>query len=200
MYLRRVYDSLCEQYDSEDVAASYIASEVHSGVAPDRKMISITARNLLIRAGFVGRISVPGRTADDEETIPIQIFRNNYHAALYIKAGLWDDPDTLSFLRGVLFESSTYTNYESHTSLSAQERLYTILKSISTEKKLSPVPESTTEDGKICFTATPKSNHEVVRVHGTLTLLPGQKLVMCCPHGVCGVVEKHETSSADSDG
>ena len=192
LYLRKVYDSLCKQYGHEAVADYYIASEdPAAGKAPDRTLISVTAHNFLVRAGYVGRIGAPGRPSKTEDPIPIQIFNDNYHAMLY-KAGLKDDPDTLCFLRAVLFQSSTYTSYESHTSPSAQKRNYTILKSLSTVKKLSSIPESTDENGNTRYTATPKTNHEVARIYGKIEIPPGKKLIIRCAHGVTGPIDRVE--------
>ena len=190
LYLRKVYDSLCDHYGPEAIANLYIAAEGHDAEkAPDRKQITAIARNFLVLAGYRGRISAPGRPSEDEDPIPVQVFRDNYHALLY-KAGLWDDPDTLCFLRGVLFQSSTYTNYESHTSPSAQKRFYTILKSLSTVKKLSSIPETTSNKGTTRYVATPKTNHEVVRIYGSIEVPPGKKIIIKCTHGVRGPISK----------
>lgn len=85
--------------------------------------------------------------------------------------------------------SSTYTHYESHTSPEAQYRLYTILKALELEK---PIRRATahraTNDGYV-YTATPKTNHEVAQVFGTITLQPGERIKIVCPHGVTGRIE-----------
>ena len=90
---------------------------------------------------------------------------------------------------GVLLKSSTYTSYESHTTPEAQFRLYTILKSISVEKKVKEKSGvEKVKDGWL-YKAVPRTNHEVARVTGTIQLCPGEKIIIRVPHGVTGVVE-----------
>ena len=85
--------------------------------------------------------------------------------------------------------SSTYTHYESHTSPEAQYRLYTILKALELEK---PIRRATahraTNDGYV-YTASPMTNHEVAQVFGTITIQPGERIKIVCPHGVTGRIE-----------
>ena len=172
MYLKRAYDDLCTKYSAETIRSWYIASAESSRDKPaDRKLITEAANNLLVRAGHVGRLTAPGRLGD-KEPIPITLLRSNYQRMLFTKCGLNDDLDTFSFLAAIQLQSSTYTNYESHTSPEAQYRLYTILKSISVEKKLrkSSICRETKEG--LVYTATPDTNHEVVRVTGEIVLQP----------------------------
>ena len=187
LYLRKVYKQLCNQYGKEAAANFYIASEdPAAGIMPDREKISVQARNLLVRAGHKGRLSAPGRLANEEEHISIELLRNNYQSML-LKAGLQNDPDTYRYLCGTLLRSTTYTNYESHTSPAAQYRFYTILKTLSTEKKM-PRDVERREDGYIHLTIYPKTNHEVVRLIGSLELGPGEKIIIRSKHGITGSI------------
>ena len=189
MYLKKAYDVLCTEYGTETVKNWNIAASETSRSKPaDRKLITETANNLLVRAGYVGRLTAPGRSGE-KEPIPITLLRKNYQRMLYTKCGLNDDPDTYSFLASIQLKSSTYINYESHTSPEAQYRLYTILKSISIENKLRKPTALRETKECLVYTATPITNHEVVRVIGDIVLKPGEKIIIRCPHGVTGRIQ-----------
>jgi len=149
-------------------------------------------RNLLVRAGFAGSFSTPGRPDADQIDVPARILQTNYQRMLAAKCGLKDDPDTLSFLSGTMFRSSTYTNYESHTSPDAALRLYQILKPLSTEKKLDKLSGSSrTKGGMAVYEIWPKTNHEAARVTTKVRLKPGQSLSIRSEHGAHGIVRIH---------
>ena len=113
---------------------------------------------------------------------------------LAAKCGLKDDPDTLSFLSSVLYRSSTYTSYESHTSKEAAPRLYQVLKPLSVEKKLDKKSGEHTKGGKVAYEAWPKTNHEAARVTGRIKLKPGQQLTVVSEHGAKGIIRVHRES------
>lgn len=188
-YLRRVYEDLCEKHGIEDVNSCHVATTEASLNKPlDRKILAEAANNVLVRAGYVGRLSTAGRPGENEP-IPITLLRTNYQRMLYAKCGLRDDPDTFSFLSGVQFKSSTYMNYESHTSPEAQYRLYTILKPLSVEERIKkPVKSRETKSGLV-YTAVPNTNHEATQVIGHICLAPGESITIRCPHGVTGRIE-----------
>ena len=166
----------------------------------DRADIVQTANNLLVRAGYTDPLWKTGRPSKRDEPIPVRLLQTNYQRMLNSRCGLSDDPDTASFLSGLQFQSSTYTNYESHTSPEAQYRLYTILQPLSVEHKLrKPKELRNTKDGQI-YTAGPGTNHEVAQVFGRIQLPPGESITIRCPHGVTGSIkfqkkqeEKNET-------
>ena len=183
LYLRKVYNSFVKERGRDRVDEEWILPRglVNAAIAEE-------VNNLLVRAGFSGQATAKGRPSESEP-IPITILRTNYQHMLSTVAGLKDDPDTFSFLCGVLLKSSTYTSYESHTTAQAQFRLYTILKSISVEKKLTEKSGmEKVKDGWL-YKAVPRTNHEVVRVTGPILLCPGEKTIIRVPHGVTGVLE-----------
>ena len=183
LYLRKVYNSFVKERGRDRVDEEWILPRglVNAAIAEE-------VNNLLVRAGFSGQTVAKGRPSKSE-AIPITILRTNYQHMLSTVAGLKDDPDTFSFLCGVLLKSSTYTSYESHTTAQAQFRLYTILKSISVEKKLTEKSGmEKVKDGWL-YKAVPRTNHEVVRVTGPILLCPGEKTIIRVPHGVTGVLE-----------
>lgn len=183
LYLRKVYSSFVKERGRDKVNEEWILPRNMTNAD-----IAEGVNNLLVRAGFSGQTVAKGRPSKSE-AIPITILRTNYQHMLNTVAGLKDDPDTFSFLCGVLLKSSTYTSYESHTTPEAQFRLYTILKSISVEKKLKE--KSGVEKGKDgwLYKAVPRTNHEVARVTGTIRLRPEERIIIRVPHGVTGVVE-----------
>lgn len=111
-----------------------------------------------------------------------------------LKLSLKDDPDTLSFLSGVLYRSSTYTSYESHISKEAAPRLCQVLKPLSVEKKLDKKSGEHTKGGKVAYEAWPKTNHEAAHVTGRIKLKPGQQLTVVSEHGTKGIIRIHRES------
>ena len=112
---------------------------------------------------------------------------------LISKAGLKDDADTYHFLAGLVYRSSTYTNYESHTSPEAQYRLYTILQSLNVEKPIRQITERHCTEDKLVYRAVPKTNHEATQVLGTIVLRPGEEIRVRVPHGITGRIESRRT-------
>lgn len=111
---------------------------------------------------------------------------------LISKAGLKDDADTYHFLAGLVYRSSTYSNYESHTSPEAQYRLYTILQPLSTEKTIRQIAEHHQAEDKMIYRAVPKSNREVAQILGKIVLNPGEHVRIRVPHGITGRIEIHK--------
>ena len=164
----------------------------------DNKTVNNEIRNLLVRAGFSGDLSAAGRPREDDAEIPAGILQTNYKRMLYAKAGLKDDPDTYNFLCGTLDKSSTFTNYESHTSVYSMQRLYQLLKPLLTEKKLSKDSGYRYEDGRMIYEAWPETNHEAVHVSGRVRLKPGEQLIPCSPHGFRGIIRLRRGDSDSS--
>ena len=188
-YMKKLYRELSKKLDKDTLANTYVVTTEYSDTKhANNKEIINEANNLLVRAGYRGRLGEPGRSGE-KDPIPSNLLRTSYQRMLISKAGLKNDPDTASFLAGKPFNSSTYTNYESHTSPEAQYRLYTILKPLSVKVPLKQ-PKSLIEIGdKQVFTATPKTNHEVSQVTGSITIPPGEKILIRVPHGVTGRIE-----------
>ena len=190
MYLHSVYQKLLEMSSPEDLAKRYVVTCSDAGDKPaENKEIILAANNLLIRAGYKDSLVALGRPAKDEEAIPISLLQSHYRHMLISKAGLKDDADTYHFLAGLVYRSSTYTNYESHTSVEAQYRLYTILQPLSVEKPIRQIAERHQDKDKLVYRAVPKTNHEAVQVLGQIILRPGEYIRIRVPHGVTGRVE-----------
>ncbi len=185
-FVRKFYKDLSTSKSAGELADTKIWPD---GV--NNQIVNNEIRNLLVRAGFSGVFSAPGRPGEDQIEIPARILQTNYQRMLAAKCGLKDDPDTLSFLSGIIYRSSTYTSYESHTSREAALRLYQILKPLSVEKKLDKKSGEHRSDGKAAFEAWPKTNHEAARVTGKIKLKPGQRLTVVSEHGAKGIVRIH---------
>ena len=184
LFIHRVYKELRKKKGAEDLADEKLWPD-----GLDSQSVNNEIRNLLVRAGFSGSFSTPGRPKEDQVDIPVRILQTNYQRMLAAKCGLKDDPDTLSFLSGTMYKSSTYTNYESHTSPEAALRLYQILQPLSTEKKLGkPSGSHRARDGKTACEIWPKTNHEAARVTAKIRLKPGQNLIIRSAHGVTGII------------
>lgn len=190
LYLRKVYEHLCEEYGADTVKSWHIVTKDRSeDKRLSTKELSSEANDLLVRAGYVGRLSSSGRPDENQEPIPIRLLTLNYRRMLLSAAGLASDDDTYNFLCGTLLRSSTFTNYESHTSPEAQYRLYKILLPISVEKSLpSKSGLQNTKEGT-AYLATPKTNHEVAQLTGTIDLEPGQSITIRVPSGVTGPID-----------
>lgn len=152
------------------------------------KYLSEAVNNLLVRAGYHNRLNYPGRPSD-ENYVPITVLEKNYKRMLISNAGLDKDHDTFNFLCGNNLKSTTFTNYISHTSPEAMWRYYTILKSISVEKKLRKYSKNA---DKGIIKARPETTHEIVMISGKVVLEGTEKLRISCPHGVHGVIEATE--------
>lgn len=150
-----------------------------------KKVLGEVANDLLVLAGYDFTVRKPGRPADAQATLALRVLTENYHRMLITKAGLANDADTRYFLEGRVLRSSTYINYESHTSPEAQYRLYKILLPVSVEKKIKP----SSNKGKSTFSATPKTNHEVAQVTGQIRLKPGEAITIRIPSGVTGPID-----------
>lgn len=182
-YLNKAYQALSA--DDDTINEKYIFPK------EDRKKIDLSneVNNILVRAGFDGKLALPGRPGDGVESIPITVLQNNYRRMLYAKAGLKDDPDTLAFLSGQLLKSSTYTNYESHTSPEAQKRLFTILKPLAVEEKITKKSGVKKKNEKQLYLGVPKTTHEVARVSGSIDLPSGKSIIIRVNHGGTGYIE-----------
>lgn len=191
LYVRKFYKYLLNSKSAEDLADTKIWPD---GV--NNQIVNNEIRNLLVRAGFSCVFSAPGRLDEDHTEISARILQTNYQRMLAAKCGLKDDPDTLSFLSGVMYRSSTYTSYESHTSPEAALRLYQILKPLSVEKNLGKKSEVGRKNGKASYEAWPKTNHEAARVTGRIKLKPGQILTFTSEHGAKGIVRIHREGEA----
>ena len=189
LYMHRFYKYLLDSKSEEELADTKIWPD-----GADTQIVNNETRNLLVRAGFSGVFSTPGRPGEEQMDIPARILQTNYQRMLAAKCGLKDDPDTLSFLSGVLYRSSTYTSYESHTSKEAAPRLYQVLKPLSVEKKLDKKSGEHIKDGKVLYEAWPKTNHEAARVTGRIKLMPGQTLKVTSGHGAKGIIRIHRES------
>ena len=200
-YLRHVREVLYEQFSPDRINSCFVWSTDPEAAESALKSsnVSKAVNDLLVRAGYVGNLIPTGRPKANEEPVPLRLLRTNYESMLALDAGLANDPDASHFLRGVLMRSSTYTHYESHTSPEAQYRLYTILKALELEK---PIRRATahraTNDGYV-YTATPKTNHEVAQAFGVITLQPGERIKIVCPHGVTGRIEATPVKSDNGE-
>lgn len=183
LYLRKVYKYLCKEYGKDAVSKMKIIPD-----DMENSFIANEVRNVLVRAGYCGTFTTPGRPRDGEEPIPNRILQTNYQSMLISKAGLGDDPDTFSFLSGLNYKSSTFINYESHTSPDAMKRLYTILQPVSTEKRSKKKSGMMSAGEKVIYTFVPETNHEVVGVKGVITCPPGAQVKIRVSHGVTGVI------------
>ena len=193
MYLSAVYSHLLETFSQEELVNQYVVTNNENGNKPaDSKEIVLAANNLLIRAGYKDSLVALGRPAKEEDAIPVTLLQSNYRHMLISKAGLKDDADTYHYLAGLVYRSSTYSNYESHTSPEAQYRLYTILQPLSTEKPIRQITEHHQADDKMIYRAVPKSNREVAQILGKIVLNPGEHIRIRVPHGVTGRIEIHK--------
>lgn len=193
LYLNKVYKSLCKEHKKEDVDGWYVAADDsdHSGPM-DGKVLSTEARNLLVRAKYVPRPSKPGEKLD-ESMISFRCLQEFYLRMLISKAGLANDDDTLYFLAGHLLRSSTFINYESHTSPEAQYRLYKILKPCSVEYPIEKRVKNSCRNGMTTYEFCPDTNHEAVRITGKIVLKPGETLTIRIPSGVIGRIDVEES-------
>lgn len=186
-YLRRVYNFLCEEHGTESVNKWNVVVTEHSrNKALPHKDLAEAVNNILVRAGHVGRLTGAGRPNVEKEPIPVSLLRTNYQRRLFSQAGLANDADTANFLSGISLKSSTFTNYESHTSAEAQYRLYKILKPISVEAPLKRYKKEREANTGLIYTAAPKTNHEIVSLTGTIKLKPGDEITIRIPSGAHG--------------
>ena len=183
LLIRKTMQELKKQMPAEEFANQSIWPK-----DLDNKAVNNEIRNTMVRAGFAGDFSAPGRPREDDVSIPAGILESNYKRMLFARAGLNDDPDTYNFLCGTLYKSSTYTNYESHTDGDSMLRLYQFLKPLSTEKKLGKASGYRTEGEKVIYEAWPDTNHEAANLRGLVRLRPGEKATICCPHGASGII------------
>ena len=180
VYLRKAYKILSETV--KDLDQQPILSD-----AVSTKQISEAVNNLLVRAGYNNRLSYPGRPSG-ENPVPITVLEANYKRML-CKAGLEKDPDTFHFLCGNNLKNTSFTNYISHVDDAALWKCYSILKDISTEKKLRS-PPAHADNGKVI--ARPRTTHEAAMINGKVVLKGTDKLKILCPHGVRGSIEGAE--------
>lgn len=193
LYLNEVYKSLCKKYAKEAVDEWYVAADDSDHSMPtDGKVLGTEARNLLVRAKYVPRPSKPGEKLD-ESMISFRCLQEFYLRMLMSKAGLANDDDTLYFLAGHLLKSSTFINYESHTSPEAQYRLYKVLKPCSVEHPIKKRVKNSCHNGMTTYEFCPDTNHEAVRITGKIVLKPGETLTIRIPSGVIGRIDVEES-------
>lgn len=171
-----------------DVIGSWhiAASGDAADTAMSRDAIVEAANNVLVLAGY-GSVGVAGRPQMLGTPIQLGLLRDNYAHMLLDIAGLASDPDTYAYLTGRQLRSSTFINYETHTSDAAQYRHYTLLKPLSTEIKMRQGLTERHEDGRTVITASPASNHEAVQVSGTIIIPNGGEICVRSLHGANGV-------------
>jgi hypothetical protein len=189
-YLKAVFTDLCNKYGEETVLESPVVS-VNNSIceAAERKDIVMAATNLLTRSDYSSRASDTSSPCRNS-SIPVSVLRKNYVSMLNSYAGLRNDPDTFHYLCGEQYSNTTYINYESHTSPEAQYRFYTILQPISVEHNIRQHPTNRTFKDGSKFRSTPHTNHEIAQVNGSITIPPGAKIIIRCPHGVTGCAKR----------
>lgn len=189
-YLKAAYNEKCQTVGPEKIACMKVAADLIDGrpKSAESEEIANEVHNLLVRAGYTGKISKSGRPTT-EEHIPFAILKKNYQRLLLSVAGLNDDADAFNFLAGKQMESSTFINYESHICPEAQYRFYTILKTLSPEKKLNSEKPLREEKSSLVFKAVPATTHEAVQITGKISLRAGDTIVISVPHGVTGWIE-----------
>lgn len=193
MYLNKVYQTLCQKNKKEIVDEWFVAADDSDRSRPmDGKVLITEARNLLVRAKYVPRPSKPGEKLD-KDTIPYRLLQENYLRMLVSRAGLANDEDTLKFLAGHLLKSSTFINYESHTSPEAQYRLYKILKPCSVERPIKNHTKSRRHGDMTTYEYYPDTNHEAVRIKGRIVLKPDEAITIRIPSGVIGRIDVEES-------
>lgn len=160
------------------------------------KDLSLLANNWLVLAGYRESLSMPGRNPDNE-LISLDLLRTNYRNRLSVKAGLANDFDTFNFLSGLQLRSSTFTHYESHTSPEAQYRLYTILKSLDIPRTIPKKRTSENERERTIY-AVPTTTADAAVLSGSITLQPGEMIIIRCPHGVSGSVSAQGVGHSSS--
>lgn len=189
LYLRTVFESLCKRYGEERVLNWPVLSlkvserdeETYSeDIILEKTAIGDAAKDLLLKAGYDFGQFEHDSLLRSQSACALKALTENYHRMLITKAGLANDPDTLSFLEGKTLSSSTYTSYEAHVSPEATYRLYKVLLPISVER---PVY---TRAGDGSFIARPRTNHEVAQITGTIILKPGERIAIRAPSGVTG--------------
>lgn len=189
LYLRKVYNKLTKEYGEGEVRSWHIVTTERSRDKPLlTNDLALEVNDLLVRAGYNGRLAQPGRPTN-ETPIPISLLINNYRKKLIFEAGLASDGDTYNFLCGTLLKTSTYTNYLSHTSPEASYRLYKILKPLSVETRLTSKSGIQNAKDGLLYLARPNTNHEIAQLIGSIDLKPGQSITVRVPSGVTGTID-----------
>lgn len=189
-YLKNAFDR-AGAGDSGKIFLERHILEKEDGSLLTYQEISQSVRNILALSGYLPPLGVT-----DVSSVSLELLKNNYRNRLINQAGLRDDSDTYHFLAGLQLKSTTFINYESHTSADAQYRLYTILKSLC-------VPRTITKRNALngpVLRSVPASTAEAATIIVRLKLQPGESFSNRCEHGVYGSVKviTPQTENEDS--
>ena len=153
--------------------------------------LSKYATKMLLRAGITNDTLAAAKKEVPTESAARTLLKNTYRKNLAQRCGLSarGESGTFKFLCGLsLAGDVTSSNYTSFTDDEAAERHYALMRPLCLEKPIDKVSPTKNEDGTVTYHITPNTTAELAGVITKCTLLPGQKIIIRCPHGVTGTV------------
>lgn len=189
--LRKHYLNLLNEVGRDKIKDCYVVSNMRSKQSPYRAQYLVQEATRLINlAGISFRTLDTMRNEDRNFAAARKILYNTYCRYILDNCRMREDQGTANFLLGKSFGlDTTSSSYTSFTAPEAQYRLYSILKILQEQRKIKHPKELKESGDRIVLTYAPNYTGEYAGITGTLSLAPGEEIVIKCPHGVKGYAE-----------
>lgn len=189
--LRKHYLNVFNEVGEDKIKDCYVVRNMRSKQSPYRAQYLVQEATRLINlAGISFRTLDAMRNEDRSFAAARKILYNTYCRHILDNCRLNEDIGTANFLLGKSFGlDTTSSSYTSFTAPEAQYRLYSILKILQEQRKIKRPKELKESNDRIVLTYAPNYTGEYVGITGTISLAPGEEIVIKCPHGVKGYAE-----------
>lgn len=183
--LRKHYLNNLNKVGEDEIKDCYVIRNKNSQQSPYRAQYLVQEATRLINlAGISFRVLDAMHSEDRQFAAARKILYNTYCRHILDNCRLNDDPGTANFLLGRAFGMDTTSSaYTSFTSPEGELRLYTVLKILQEDCKIKSPKETQVTNNRTVLTFVPKKTREFVGITGTVSLAPGEKITIKCPHG-----------------
>lgn len=189
--LRKHYLNILKEVGDDKIKDCYVIRNMRSKQSPYRAQYLVQEATRLINlAGISFRTLDDMQKEDRSFAAARKILYNTYCRHILDNCKLNEDLGTANFLLGKSFGlDTTSSSYTAFTSPEAEYRLYYILKILQEDRTIKQPKELKKGNDRIVLTYAPKRTREFVGITGTISLAPGEEIMIKCPHGVKGYVD-----------
>lgn len=190
VYVSDYYREISAVHNVDELQTLNVLWSFDKGKILPKKKLTVEAVRLMVMSGAY---------ADDitdisayKRPISHSLLSETYAALLETRCGLKWDKDSLYYLTGRVLPSSTYSSYESHTDSAARARLRQLMMPLSRPQKIIKT-YTTAKEGDFSFIRyRPSMTNERVTVTGSITLAPGETLIVRSRYGMEGSIKTLE--------
>lgn len=191
LILRARYADLLTKYSAEELADMPIVSQIKSPEVPMSPNALIQhATTMLSSVGITNAQLTALRRICPSIAVSSRILGNTYADRINKNCGLLNEPGTVKFLlHESLSDNVSDDHYTSFSDEEAGKHLYDIMSVVQPEREIDmgePFRSCLTDKEILCM--TPETTRQRVGLVATYKLMPGDELVIQCPHGVTGSI------------